>query len=237
MNNRERPVIVKNVNTNDVVKFENLHSASRVLGLDEAMLTDVLNNKQKTINEYEVWYAESPVYDVIPVPIDKIVANDYNPNKVATKEMELLYTSIKEDKYTMPIVCYYDEDIDKYIIVDGFHRYRTIIEHKDIYEREHGCIPVSVIEKDLNDRMASTIRHNRARGKHEVELQANLVAMLKAGWSETKIMEELGMTLEEVQRLLGLTGIFSEIKGVPYSIEKQIVEAGEDEKDEDSDLW
>lgn len=176
----------------------------------------------------------SPVYNVKKIPIEKIEANDYNPNKVATKEMELLYTSIKEDGYTMPVVCYYDKENDKYILVDGFHRYRVCKEHKDIYEREDGCLPVSVIEKDLNDRMASTIRHNRARGKHEVELQANLVAMLKEGWSEDKIMKELGMTLEEVQRLLGLTGIFSEIKGVPYSIEKQIVEAGEDiESDED----
>lgn len=148
--------------------------------------------------------------------------------------MELLYTSIKEDGYTMPIVCYYDEQNDKYIVVDGFHRYRTIMEHKDIFERENGCLPVSVIEKDINDRMASTIRHNRARGKHEVELQANLVKMLKDGWDEIKIMKELGMTLEEVQRLLGLTGIFSEIKGIPYSIEKQIVEAGEDIKEESS---
>lgn len=176
----------------------------------------------------------SPVYNVRKVPVDKIEANDYNPNKVATKEMELLYTSIKEDGYTMPIVCYYDKVRDKYIVVDGFHRYRTIMEHKDIYEREDGCLPVSVIEKDINDRMASTIRHNRARGKHEVELQANLVKMLKDGWDETKIMKELGMTLEEVQRLLGLTGIFSEIKGIPYSIEKQIVEAGEDIKEESS---
>lgn len=172
----------------------------------------------------------SPVYNIKKVPIEKIEANDYNPNKVATKEMNLLYTSIKEDGYTMPVVCYYDEKNDKYILVDGFHRYRVCKEHKDIYEREDGCLPVSIIEKDLNDRMASTIRHNRARGKHEVELQANLVAMLKEGWDENKIMKELGMTLEEVQRLLGLTGIFSEIKGIPYSIEKQIIEAGEDEK-------
>lgn len=176
----------------------------------------------------------SPVYNVRKVPVEKIEANDYNPNKVAKREMDLLYTSIKEDGYTMPIVCYYDKDRDKYIVVDGFHRYRTIMEHKDIYNRENGCLPVSVIEKDINDRMASTIRHNRARGKHEVELQANLVKMLKDGWSEEKIMKELGMTLEEVQRLLGLTGIFSEIKGVPYSIEKQIVEAGEDIKEESS---
>lgn len=175
----------------------------------------------------------SPVYNIKRVPVDKIQANDYNPNKVATKEMQLLYTSIKEDGYTMPIVCYYDKENDKYIVVDGFHRFRVIKEHKDIYEREQGCLPVSVIDKDINDRMASTIRHNRARGKHEVELQANLVSMLKDGWDEIKIMKQLGMTLEEVQRLLGLVGIFSEIKGVPYSIEKQIIEVGEDIEDED----
>lgn len=179
----------------------------------------------------------SPVYNIRKVPIEKIKANDYNPNKVATKEMNLLYTSIKEDGYTMPIVCYYNKENDEYIVVDGFHRYRTMLEHKDIYEREDGCLPVSVIDKDINNRMASTIRHNRARGKHEVELQANLVSMLKEGWDELKIMKELGMTLEEVQRLLGLTGIFSEVKGVPYSIEKQIIEAGGDTKNEDSDLW
>ena len=175
----------------------------------------------------------SPVYNIKKVPVKKIQANDYNPNKVATKEMQLLYTSIKEDGYTMPIVCYYDKENDKYIVVDGFHRYRVIKEHKDIYEREQGCLPVSVIDKDINDRMASTIRHNRARGKHEVELQASLVSMLKDGWDEIKIMKQLGMTLEEVQRLLGLVGIFSEIKGVPYSIEKQIIEVGEDIEDED----
>ena len=175
----------------------------------------------------------SPVYNIRKVPVDKIVANDYNPNKVATREMELLYQSIKEDGYTMPIVCFYDKDNDKYIIVDGFHRYATILNHKDIYKREGGCLPVSVIDKDINNRMASTIRHNRARGKHEVELQANLVSMLKQGWNEVRIMKELGMTLEEVQRLLGLTGIFTEIKDVPYSIEKQIIDAGEDITEEE----
>lgn len=176
----------------------------------------------------------SPVYNIRRVPVEKIEANDYNPNKVATKEMELLYTSIKEDGYTMPIVCYYDAERDKYIIVDGFHRYQIIKRYKNIYDREGGCLPVSVIDKDLNNRMASTIRHNRARGKHEVELQASLVSMLKDGWDELKIMKELGMSLEEVQRLLGLTGIFSEIKGVPYSVEKQIVEAGEDIPEEEA---
>lgn len=175
---------------------------------------------------------KSPVYNILAVPIDKIEANNYNPNHVAKREMDLLYQSIKCDGYTMPIVCFYDLERDKYIIVDGFHRYTIILKYKDIFERENGMLPVSVIDKDLSDRMASTIRHNRARGKHEVELQASLVGMLKQGWDELKIMKELGMTLEEVQRLIGLKGIASEIMGVPYSIERQIIEAGEDIKPE-----
>lgn len=176
---------------------------------------------------------KSPVYNVIAVPLGKVLANDYNPNHVAKREMKLLYQSIKEDGYTMPIVCYYDKENDKYIIVDGFHRYTIMLKYKNIFDRENGMIPVSVIDKDINDRMASTIRHNRARGKHEVELQASLVGMLKAGWDELKIMKELGMTLEEVQRLMGVKGIASEIKGVPYSIERQIKEVEEDINDED----
>jgi len=173
----------------------------------------------------------SPVYNVIAVPIDKIEANDYNPNHVAKREMELLYQSIKCDGYTMPIVCFHDKENDKYIIVDGFHRYTIMLMYKGIRDREEGMLPVSVIDKPISDRMASTIRHNRARGKHEVELQASLVGMLKQGWDEIRIMKELGMTLEEVQRLIGLKGIASEIAGVPYSIEAQIVEAGEDEQE------
>lgn len=107
---------------------------------------------------------KSPVYNVKAVSIEKIQANAYNPNHVAVPEMKLLYKSILEDGYTMPIVCYYLKDQDKYEIVDGFHRYRTMLEHKDIYERENGYLPVVVIDKDLSNRMASTIRHNRARG-------------------------------------------------------------------------
>lgn len=172
----------------------------------------------------------SPVYNVIEVPIEKIIANDYNPNHVAKREMDLLYQSIKCDGYTMPIVCFYDAENDKYIIVDGFHRYTIMLMYKNIHDRENGKLPVSIIDKPIEERMASTIRHNRARGKHEVELQASLVGMLKQGWDEIKIMKELGMTLEEVQRLIGLKGIASEIKGIPYSIERQIVEVEEDIK-------
>ena len=94
----------------------------------------------------------SPVYNVRPVPADKIKANSYNPNAVAPAEMRLLYDSIKEDGYTMPIVCYYDHEKDEYEIVDGFHRYTIMLKYKDIYERENGMMPVVVIEKDISNR-------------------------------------------------------------------------------------
>ena len=121
---------------------------------------------------------KSPVYNIIPVPVDKIRSNARNPNHVATPEMKLLYDSIKEDGYTMPIVCYYIKEEDVYEIVDGFHRYTTMLQHKDIYERENGMLPVSVIDKPVTDRMASTIRHNRARGTHDIDLMSNIVSEL-----------------------------------------------------------
>ena len=88
--------------------------------------------------------SKSPVYNVIAVPIEKIEPNTYNPNAVAPPEMKLLYDSIKQDGYTMPIVCYYDEEKDTYIIIDGFHRYRVMKDYPDIYKREGGKIPVSL---------------------------------------------------------------------------------------------
>ena len=121
---------------------------------------------------------KSPVYNIIAVPFEKIVPNTYNPNAVAPPEMKLLYDSIREDGYTMPIVCYYVKFKDVYVIVDGFHRYRVMKEHKDIYERENGMMPVSVIDKPLSCRMASTVRHNRARGSHDVDLMSNIIREL-----------------------------------------------------------
>lgn len=106
---------------------------------------------------------KSPVYDVRAVPVEKVFANDYNPNVVAPPEMRLLELSIWEDGFTMPCVCYYEEETDRYILVDGFHRYRVLKTSKRIYEREKGLLPVVVIQKDISNRMASTIRHNRAR--------------------------------------------------------------------------
>lgn len=161
---------------------------------------------------------KSPVYNVKPVPIEKIRANAYNPNSVAPPEMKLLYKSILEDGYTMPIVCYYIEEEDLYEIVDGFHRYTTMKTHKDIYDREGGCLPVVTIEKDLSNRMASTIRHNRARGSHSIELMTNIVAdLVDSGMSDAWILKNIGMDAEELLRLKQLSGLASLFKDNEFS--------------------
>ena len=152
----------------------------------------------------------SPVYNIKKIPIDKIEANSYNPNHVAPPEMKLLYQSIKEDGYTMPIVCYYIADKGVYEIVDGYHRYTTMKLHKDIYERENGCLPVSIIDKPITDRMASTIRHNRARGSHDIGLMVNIVAELEdSGMSDAWIMKKIGMDADELLRLKQISGLAS----------------------------
>lgn len=159
----------------------------------------------------------SPVYNVIPVPIEKILPNNYNPNAVAPPELDLLYDSIREDGYTMPIVCYYSRKDDLYIIVDGFHRYRVMLEHQDIYEREGGVLPVSVINKPLAQRMASTVRHNRARGSHSVDLMGNIVRELHdLGRSDDWISKHLGMEKDEILRLKQITGLASLFKDVNF---------------------
>lgn len=150
----------------------------------------------------------SPVYAVKAVPIEKVRANAYNPNAVAAPEMELLETSIWEDGYTMPIVCYYLEDEDIYEIVDGFHRYTTMLNSERIRQRENGLLPVVVIDKDISNRMASTIRHNRARGSHSIELMSNIVAELtRAGMSDAWILRHIGMDKDELLRLKQVTGL------------------------------
>ena len=154
---------------------------------------------------------------MIAVSVEKVVPNTYNPNAVAPPEMRLLYDSIKNDGYTMPIVCYHDKAEDQYIIVDGFHRYRIMLEHPDIYQREHGLLPVSVIEKPLEQRMASTIRHNRARGSHDVDLMGNVVKELhELGRSDAWISKHLGMERDEILRLKQITGLAALFKDIEF---------------------
>lgn len=150
----------------------------------------------------------SPVYNVIAVPIEKVVANEYNPNVVPPTEMKLLELSIWEDGYTMPCVCYYRAHEDCYELVDGFHRYMVMKTSSRIYNREHGLLPVSVIDKDISERMASTIRHNRARGVHSVELMTEIISeLVKAGMSDSWIMKNIGMDRDELLRMKQISGL------------------------------
>lgn len=152
----------------------------------------------------------SPVYNVIAVPVEKIHANSYNPNAVAPPEMKLLELSIWEDGYTMPIVCYRIPDTDEYEIVDGYHRYTVMRTSARIREREGGLLPVVVIDKPISNRMASTIRHNRARGTHSIDLMRNIVAELVAsGMGDAWIRKHIGMDADELLRLKQLSGIAS----------------------------
>ena len=160
---------------------------------------------------------KSPVWNIKAIPIEQIDANSYNPNHVAPPEMRLLYESIKEDGYTMPVVVYPKPD-GRYEIVDGYHRYTVMLTHRDIYERERGLLPCSILNKDVSNRMASTIRHNRARGSHSIELMMNIVGELKkAGMSDAWIMKEIGMDADELLRYKQLSGLAELFKDKQYS--------------------
>jgi len=163
-------------------------------------------NQQKLFKSNDIAF---PVLNVKMVSVEKIVANDYNPNSVAPPEMRLLKLSIEKDGYTQPIVTFYDKENDRYIIVDGFHRYRCAVEY---FKLDH--VPIVVIDKPLADRKASTIRHNRARGKHAIDPMVDLVADLYGeGWGDGQIAKELGMDADEVLRLKqnkGLAEMFAD---------------------------
>ena len=161
---------------------------------------------------------EQPVNRIKWVDINKVSPNDYNPNSVAKKEIGLLYTSILHDGYTQPVVTIYDEVKDKYIIIDGFHRYFTCKSNKDILDRNQGRLPIVVLNKDINDRMASTVRHNRARGMHSVTGMSSMVFnMLENGWEDVEICNELGMSVEELIKLKHITGFSKLFEDKEYS--------------------
>ena len=176
------------------------------LSLDERI--NEINEIKQVLKQVSP-FANEPVECVQWVKEELVIANDYNPNTVAPPEMELLHTSIQEDGYTQPIVVYKHDGI--YEVVDGFHRNRVGKEYKDIHDRIHGYLPVTIINDDRHekaDRIASTIRHNRARGKHRVEAMSDIVIELKRrNWSDEKIGRELGMDADEVLRLTQITGL------------------------------
>jgi ParB-like chromosome segregation protein Spo0J len=151
---------------------------------------------------------KSPVYNVLAVPMEQVEANTYNPNAVAPPEMALLETSIWEDGFTQPVVTYRDDPRDMYVVVDGFHRYMTMKNSKRVREREKGLLPCVVIDKEMGDRMASTIRHNRARGSHNIELMSSIVAeLVEMGKGDRWICKHIGMSADELLRLKQITGV------------------------------
>jgi ParB-like chromosome segregation protein Spo0J len=183
-----------------------------ILGLLEAMETkervEAINLIREKIHKLSPFQRE-PVDFVRWVEADSVVANDYNPNTVAPPEMRLLTLSIQEDGYTQPIVAWKRET--DYEVVDGFHRNKVGRGVEEIRTRIHGYLPLAVINEgraEIGDRMASTIRHNRARGKHRVSAMSDIVVELRRrNWSDEKVARELGMDPDEVLRLMQITGL------------------------------
>lgn len=183
-----------------------------------------LAEKVQTLNKVKLEmhsispFKKEPVDCVLWVPNQEVQANDYNPNSVAGPEMKLLEISIEEDGYTQPIVSWRH---DHYEVVDGFHRNRVGKECKKITKRVHGYLPLVVINQEKTergDRIASTIRHNRARGKHKVNAMSEIVLDLKKrNWSDEKIARELGMDADEVLRLAQITGLTEIFKDREFS--------------------
>lgn len=163
--------------------------------------------------------SDQPISKVEWIPIEKVHANDYNPNSVATPEMKLLYVSVKNDGYTQPVVTIYDEKKDRYVIVDGFHRYSIMKRFPDIYASCEGKLPCVVLHgKTMNDLMASTVRHNRARGKHSMQGMGNIVMeMLMNGDTDVQVCNELGLEPEELARLKHITGYAKLYENSEYS--------------------
>ena len=190
------------------------------LNLDEKV--NAINYLRSSIHEASPFKSE-PVDCVLWVKNESVFANDYNPNSVAPPEMELLKLSIQADGYTQPIVSMIDEnDNNKREVIDGFHRNRVGKECKEIQEKVHGYLPVVTIrsaQSDKADRMASTVRHNRARGKHSVTSMSDIVIELKRrNWTNEKIAKHLGMDSDEVLRLYQITSLSSIFENKEFSM-------------------
>mgnify|MGYP002398066291 CR=1 FL=1 len=198
-----------------------------------ALLTDNLENsikdfiewsedKQEAINAlkehiHRLSKNDNPVDFIKWVKIEDVQANDYNPNSVAQKEMKLLYTSISEDWYTQPVVTIFDEIIGKYVIVDGFHRYFTMKSNEDLLEKNQWRLPIVILKKTINERMAATVRHNRARGKHNINGMANMVfSMLDNWWDDADICNKIWLESEELLRLKHVTWFSKLFENVEY---------------------
>jgi ParB-like chromosome segregation protein Spo0J len=196
----------------------------------EKLITELIDNKEFEekifyINEIRGFihnhspFKNEPIDFVKWIKSDLVIANDYNPNKVAPPEMELLEISIMNDGYTQPVVTFPNENGVE--VVDGFHRTRVCKESKIVKNRVNGFLPTVIIRKEQsnkNDRIASTIRHNRARGKHQVDAMSEIILELKnRNWKNDRIARELGMDEEEILRLCQITGLQDIFKDDDFS--------------------
>lgn len=189
-----------------------------IADLPEEKRIEVINQLKIKLHEISPFKNE-PVDCVLWVKGDAVKANDYNPNKVAPPEMELLKVSILSDGYTQPIVTF--PESSNYTVVDGFHRNRVGKEDLEVKERIKGYLPITIIrptQEDKGDRIASTIRHNRARGKHQIQGMSAIVLELKRrNWSDSKIAKNLGMDQDEILRLCQISGLKEMFKDQEFS--------------------
>lgn len=187
--------------------------------LDDEDKIDEINKIKLALHEISPFKNE-PVDCILWIENKKVGANDYNPNKVAPPEMELLKTSILADGYTQPIVVYLENE--NYVVVDGFHRTRVGKEVQEVTDRVKGHLPITIIresQEDKGDRIAATIRHNRARGKHQIQGMSEIVLELKRrNWSDNKIAKNLGMDADEILRLTQISGIKDMFKDNEFSL-------------------
>ena len=187
-----------------------------VMPLDEKI--NAINDLKSKLHEISPFKNE-PVDLILWVKNEEVISNDYNPNNVAPPEMELLKTSILADGYTQPVVTFPDNG--KNTVIDGFHRSRVGKEDDEVKKRVQGYIPITIIrpsQEDKADRMASTIRHNRARGKHKVDGMSEIVLELKRrNWSDNKIAKNLGMDADEILRLCQISGLREIFKDDEFS--------------------
>lgn len=191
-----------------IKKTKELFKEIELLDIDTKV--HVINNIREALSEYSPFKSE-PVDFVRWVKNENVIANEYNPNKVAPPEMELLEISIDNDGYTQPIVTYAHDNLNE--VVDGFHRSRVGKESKKVREKIYGYLPVVEIRNEKagkNERIASTIRHNRARGKHQIDAMSEIILELKSrNWKNSRIARELGMDEDEILRLCQITGLES----------------------------
>lgn len=203
-----------------VERAEALFRELDAMPLDERV--EAINGIRGALHRHSPFSSE-PVDCVLWVKSDAIAGNDYNPNTVAPPEMRLLARSIQADGYTQPIVAYTDprDDGRAWTVIDGFHRHRVGKENREVRERVHGYLPITAIKADrhdVKDRMAATIRHNRARGVHGVLPMTDIVSdLILAGWTDEEVAKELGMDADEVLRFKQVSGLPELFKNHQYT--------------------